>query len=642
MTKETLTSDRVNFLIWKYLIESGYEVTARHLQKEWDVKQPTEELPFAPHVGKHALVSILNKGLLFDAYSREASRSFQQHQGLPSQDVSGIPMGVFGPLPLTTNRTIPIIASPQQPPHSNNEDPEIVRKHQLEDDLNSNSNSSGPPGKKPRLTNGYENGSSNGISNGSGHGIGNYYDSASTPMEIDVDQNGDGHAYPSPEQLPSPIIVTNGPEKGTQMDKVSELNAETIYLDLLDDNPSKSTMILHCEWNPRIPKILAAAGTDALARMWDLSRTVIDQTNGTHNFPQASSMNGNVSFPPCTNLLEPLAPPMTYINALTWASDGSYILIASEQLEGSSTVAVWSVKGQLLHTSAPLEAPIICLKWNFSNTLFLSISTMTIEGSDVKGAVFTITSVTDFRTIQHILPQHNLADHPLEAVWTSDEDFIVCGGDVLMAFRITDGVVTFERKFETREDHQLSKITFDWSSKLLATGSETGVIDIWDEQGHSRSFNAHTGLITSLIWQPLQPPNTVNETSERLLASSSEDGAISIWNARSSEPKQKCSMTIGSSSVLALSFTPDGAFIAGGTSDRVLIWKVEDTHLPRASWNRPSGNGWQTPQSSDSIPDEDEHVLSWDVHGQKLAYGCNSMVCISCFIVSGYANCLYS
>lgn len=296
-------------------------------------------------------------------------------------------------------------------------------------------------------------------------------------MEIDDDQNGDGHAYPSPEQLPSPIIATNGPEKGTQMDKVSELGTETLYLDILDGNPSKSTILVHCEWNPRIPKILAAAGNDALARMWDLSRTVADQSNGNHTFPHSSGMNE--SFPPCTNLLEPLAPPSTYVDALTWASDGSFILIASEvEMAGIATIAVWSDKGQQIHTSTPMESPIVSLKWNFSNTLYLSISPTTIDGSDIKGTVFTITSITNFQTIQYILPQHNLIEQSLEAVWTSDEDFIVGGGDFLMAYRIVGGVVTFERKFETREDHQLSKITFDWISKLLATGSENGVIDV--------------------------------------------------------------------------------------------------------------------------------------------------------------------
>ncbi|CAD6445523.1 359d42d9-4473-40b4-90b3-502ba9a9147d [Sclerotinia trifoliorum] len=510
-------------------------------------------------------------------------------------------MGVFGPLE-TTNRTIPIIASPQEAPN-NNEDPEIARKHQLEEESNSIPN--GPPGKKPRLTNGYENGisngTSNGMSNGNGNGNGsvNYYESASTPMEIDGDQNGDGHAYPSPEQLPSPITATNGPEKGTQYDKVSNLKTETIYLDLLDDNASKSTILYRCEWNPRIPHFLAAGGTDSLARMWDLSRTVTDQSNGSNTLSNASDMNGNGSFPPCTHLLEPLAPQTTVVNELTWSSDGNHILVASEQSEGTANVAVWSVKGQLLHTSAPMESPVISVRWNFSNTLFLSISPITVTPNAI-GTAVTITSMMDFRTIQYTLPSVPLLEYPLEALWMSDEDFIVYGANSWRYF-------------------ELLMELLNMVSKLLATGSESGMIDIWDEHGRSRTFNAHTGPITSLVWQPL-PSNMVNENGERLLASSSEDGAISIWNAISSEPKQKCSMTIDSTSIFTVKFTSDGAFIAGATSDRVFIWKVDDTYIPRATWNRPPGNGWQTPQSNESNG-EDEYVLSWDANGQKLAYG---------------------
>lgn len=126
-----------------------------------------------------------------------------------------------------------------------------------------------------------------------------------------------------------------------------------------------------------------------------------------------------------------------------------------------------------------------------------------------------------------------------------------------------------------------------------------------------------------------------------MLASSSEDGAVSIWNAKSLEPKQKCSMTIDSTSVFKVKFTPDGAFIAGATSDRVFIWKVDDAYFPRATWNRPPGNGWQTPQSTESNG-EDEHALSWDANGQKLAYGCNSVVCILFVIARLNTNDFYS
>jgi len=125
----------------------------------------------------------------------------------------------------------------------------------------------------------------------------------------------------------------------------------------------------------------------------------------------------------------------------------------------------------------------------------------------------------------------------------------------------------------------------------------------------------------------MQVPAALGDDSERLLASAGEDGAISIWNARSFESKSRSSMTMGSG-VVALAFTPDGAFISGATVERILIWKVDDVNLPRASWIRGSESGWQTPQSHDSGADEDQHCLCWDAHGQKLAYGVNGLVCV--------------
>jgi transducin (beta)-like 1 len=124
----------------------------------------------------------------------------------------------------------------------------------------------------------------------------------------------------------------------------------------------------------------------------------------------------------------------------------------------------------------------------------------------------------------------------------------------------------------------------------------------------------------------MPPLAILSDDSERLLASAGEDGAISIWNARSSETKSRSSMTMGSG-VVALAFTPDGAFIAGATGERILIWKVDDVNLPRASWIRGSELGWQTPQSHDSATDEDQHCLCWDANGQRLAYGVNGLVC---------------
>lgn len=130
-----------------------------------------------------------------------------------------------------------------------------------------------------------------------------------------------------------------------------------------------------------------------------------------------------------------------------------------------------------------------------------------------------------------------------------------------------------------------------------------------------------------MAWQPL-PPNQAVPDDERLIATGGDDCAILIWNARKPESKAKCFLTMDLP-IVRLAFTPDGAFIAGASSRQVLIWKVDNHTMPRASWNRPPHPGWLSPKGSSDTEEEDEHCLCWDVSGQKLAYGSNSRVSIS-------------
>lgn len=151
---------------------------------------------------------------------------------------------------------------------------------------------------------------------------------------------------------------------------------------------------------------------------------------------------------------------------------------------------------------------------------------------------------------------------------------------------------------------------------------------IWNDSERQKSFNAHQGVITSLLWQPSQAPPAQEREAERFLATAGDDGAISLWNVYSSDENSLSSVTMGSA-VVALSFTPDGAFIAGATNERILIWKTDDLSVPRAVWIRGDDKGWRTPQSQDSVLDdsEDQFSMCWDANGQKLAYGVNSRVC---------------
>jgi transducin (beta)-like 1 len=314
----------------------------------------------------------------------------------------------------------------------------------------------GPPAKKARLSNGYENG----------------FDP--TAMDIDDDQNqnqnqnqnGDENAYPSPEQLPSPVVATTGPSEGTQIDKVSDLSTDTTFLELSNDPSSSGTVLLQCEFHPQDPTLLAAAGTDALARMWRLSRTVQDPGSDSPGKPIFVSHN---------NLLDDnVSATSTTVTGISWSPDGSSIAVASDPDDGTAKVEFWYSDGKSFASFNQFDSPITCLRWNPSSTGCLALSPLN-EG---RSTSITIMSPTMGVSAQFSLPHHSLDDQLLDVAWTPDDEFFLCGGDTLQAFKFVDNTISPGQKLEVPGGHVLSKITYDWRSRMVATASDSGTIDV--------------------------------------------------------------------------------------------------------------------------------------------------------------------
>lgn len=544
--------------------------------------------------------------------------------------VQARPTGVFGPL-------IPEPAHSEEEEEEEEDDdddndygedsePEEVensRKRPVERRAELN----GSPVKRQRLSNGY-----------------GEAESGTDAMEIDNVNPAEEHnngAYPSPleaEQAASPNPRTGGPEQGTQVDKVHELGQETTFLRLTGSSQSAATspvrasdnpIVLQCEWNPRDPAILAAAGTDALARIWTVSRaTAAPEDTADHV--------GGVQRP-YHNLVEDDVPPSAGVSAMSWNWDGTAIAIAWE-ISNKARISIWSADGAHVHRFDGVEPPVIKLRWSPNNVLLLGIA------PENSGTLVTVFSATTSNSMSYLLERHNLhEDGALDATWTSETEFVLCGGDLLLALRCTEDGIAPSRKFETHSDESFFQVQFDWRSKLLATSSEKGTIDvsvlssgacelyvltgglqIWDESGQRNTIaaSAHQETITCLQWQPLQA-NPADD--ERLIASGGEDGALCIWNARETGSQPKYFMAM-KDPVVALAFTPDGAFIAGATAHQILIWKVGDPQIPRASWSRMPHPGWLSPRVTGEQEEEDQHCLGWDVTGHRLAYATNSRV----------------
>ncbi|CAK7271122.1 hypothetical protein SEPCBS57363_004456 [Sporothrix epigloea] len=657
--KEYLDSDRLNFLVWRYLLEGNYRDTAAKFQKEWHINAPHRDFEFAPYVKTQALVNVVNKGLNYLALERR--QQAPERLTLSTEIDERIKAsGIFGPLvtepppfnkvearedasegtkpvsvaaaintaaPISTtaipipipanaitpaSSTVPASLSVTVPVLPPIDDIDSTHKRQI--NLIQQSQQPESPAKKQRLENGYD-----------ALSIDANAAQAAPPTPMEIDHGENQHAYPSPmerELASTPIPRTDGPEQGTQIDKVEELSPETTFLRLASDGVVDSNrmvesqqpghenpIVLHCEWNPKNPSVLAAAGTDALARIWTISRTALstelvsDHVNGTSK--------------PYKDLFEEDSAPQSTVTAMSWNPEGTTIALATE-VSNKARVSIWSPDGTLLHQYNVREPPVIKLRWNPNGTSILGIAP---EGS---GTLVTVFSAVTSNMAPYLLQDHDLGGDPLDAAWTTDSEFLLCGGDLLAAFRVTDNGIVAAKALETHKDERFTMIQYDTISRIAATASERGVIDLWDEFGERRAISAHIGLITSLAWQPLQAPGTDNE---RLLASGGEDGAISIWNARIPDSKPKCSMTMDLP-VTTLAFTPDGAFIAGATPERILIWKVSDHAIPRASWRRTPHPGWLSPKLNNESDDEDTHCLCWDATGQKLAYGVNNRLAV--------------
>ncbi|KAH9907893.1 WD40-repeat-containing domain protein [Xylariomycetidae sp. FL2044] len=496
----------------------------------------------------------------------------------------------------------------------------------------------GSPAKRPRLSNGYENG----------------VDAATTPMELDG--QGDNHAYPSPlevEQAPTPNPGTDGREQAAQVEKTRELTADdTSFLTMTSNSPvdeptplSSSSpvrtisgvehndgavseprrVLLHCQWHPRDPSILAAAGSDALVRIWNLAS---GSTTDLDFFASAGHVNGvaPIAHSPGD---DDLTPKDTVVTSIAWNWDGSAIAVATETA-GQAHITIWTLEGDNVdHLEVP-GSSVYKLRWNPNNVALLALA------SDSGGASMIVYQGSVTGSMIYSLPGHDLNSEPHDAAWTSETDFLMCGRGLLLALQCSKGVITVMRTFETSEGDRFTHLQFDWVSSLAATCGVKGAIEIWDNSGKRRQFEAHCSAVTALAWQPLHPHPSDNE---RLLASAGEDGAVSIWNALSNDRNLKKCMSINPPFVhapfIALAFTPDGAFIAGATTERILIWKVGHYNTPRATWSRSSHPGWISPRREsphqdsprrELEPDEEEVCLAWDFSGHKLAYGVNNKV----------------
>jgi WD40 repeat protein len=112
-------------------------------------------------------------------------------------------------------------------------------------------------------------------------------------------------------------------------------------------------------------------------------------------------------------------------------------------------------------------------------------------------------------------------------------------------------------------------VSFSPNASILATGSEDGLIRLWDTatQQH-RAFAGHTNLIRSLAFSP----------DGTTLASCSLDTRVRLWDVATGTERATLR---GHTCANAVSFSPDGQLLAAGdwVQHKVFVWNVESQSI---------------------------------------------------------------
>ncbi|MFJ8689024.1 nSTAND1 domain-containing NTPase [Micromonospora wenchangensis] len=321
--------------------------------------------------------------------------------------------------------------------------------------------------------------------------------------------------------------------------------------------------------------LLAAAGADGNVRLWETSArgrptaVCTVSAGGGKILSVAFSPDGHTlaagSAEKTVRLFEltdarcprlvgtPLTGPNSWINAVAFSPDGRSLAAGSSD----NTVTVWEVDGGRRVGVLPQPSPVTGVSF-------------TPDGESI------VTSSTDGTVRLWRTPPGPVLTGPQDAVFS-----IVYSPDgTRLAVASRDETVWFwdVSRPDTPKplgpplrspttDAFSGTIAFGPGGRLLAVGTRTGRIHVFDLAGHGRP-----ALVRTLVGGSALVQSVAFSPDGRFLAAGGDDHRITLWDDAG---RRIGSTQVGAAIVLTVAFSPDGRLLASAGSDGVVrLWAV--------------------------------------------------------------------